>query len=653
MASSGKPVPSMFLGICLILGTVTITYSSLVLEERSFLNYDDNLNYVNNHYIRMLSVKNFLAALFKSMDGEMIAVFEPVSLLFKMVLVRVLGSSAGSILATNLVLHIANTVASVFTGASVVSELRRIAGVAATAPCASNWQLYFAALCFGVHPLFVESVAWASCLPYLLCAFFTQISVYSHIQISQQRCSSAGGFFWGVLEVVFFGLACLSKTSSVSVVGFLIVMDFMANAQTRKTTLPAQIAAVLLRNTMTLMVAVLTVLCALQADSKGVREGLVRDLAIEERFMRASYMPLFYARKLVFPVSLAVRYPLPDVHLGTSTVVVACLLLNIVLGALCAKYVLGSMSGKIDRKASNNNSRLGSAISATWVGYLVLLAPTLGFVSSHVQCMASDRYAYIPALLVVVPSFSIAIHFVDGLILKKARVLWQCFLGLVVAALIFQTQRQVRVWKSDESLWTHASEVSPSDAMVMVNLGVTLNDQNRPVEALHYIQQAILLRPSSHTAHGTAGIILFDAGHVEEAIVAHRRGLALEPLDTDRHYSLGVALKAAGAVTEAAHHYRTVVEFTPEYSQAWNNLGSILQTGNNREEAEFSYKKAIAINPSYSDAYSNLGVLYHTGGQLQQAIDAYRSAIEGAPTHANARTNLGLALSAQAQAAGP
>jgi Flp pilus assembly protein TadD len=613
------------------------------------VNYDDSDNYVTNSYLHTLSMGNFLTAVSDSMDGKAVAVFEPAAVLFKMVLFSAFGASAGCVLITNIALHIANTVVVAFTGAAVAADLERNAGT--TAKDTLTWHSFAAALLFGVHPLFVESVAWASCLPYLLCALLAQLCVYSHIQKNEQCASSGAGVLWWCAEVFLFGLACFSKTTAVSVAGFLIAMDFMGKIRTHKRTLLAQISVALLRNAVLLAVAVFAILCALQADSKGYTEGLVREIELEERFLRASHMPLFYFWKIAFPWSLAVRYPLPATHLGSCTMVVVCLLLNLIFGGLCCYFIsraiLGYQAGK------DSLERVGLGISTAWVGYLVLLAPTLGFVSTHVQCMAQDRYAYIPALIVGVSSCSATIKFIDERTPKNARFIWHLLLGAAVACLTTQTRMQLLVWRTSETLWTHASIVSPDDAMVLVNLGVTLNDLKRPKQALEHLQQAILLRPASHTAHGTAGIVLLDSGRVHESIAAHRLGLQLSPLHAERHYGLGVALKAAGSVTEAAHHYRTTVAISPGYSQAWNNLGSILQTNNKRAEAEFSYHKAIAVSPAYSDAYSNLGVLHHTGGQLQQAIKAYQNAIANAPTHANARTNLALALSAQSQSSTP
>jgi hypothetical protein len=128
-----------------------------------------------------------------------------------------------------------------------------------------------------------------------------------------------------------------------------------------------------------------------------------------------------------------------------------------------------------------------------WVGYLLLLLPTMGLVDEHVNAMAADRYSYIPSLLLGVPFTAVGSSLVSAHVAKISEHSVMPVFVLVVAGLIFLTQPQVRIWNSSVTLWAHnIKDISPNDGVSLINLGIALKDEKRPQEAVPYLEKAIV-----------------------------------------------------------------------------------------------------------------------------------------------------------------
>ena len=62
--------------------------------------------------------------------------------------------------------------------------------------------------------------------------------------------------------------------------------------------------------------------------------------------------------------------------------------------------------------------------------------------------------------------------------------------GAVLAACLWQTQQQVRVWTDDVALWGHAAALAPLKPRPALNYGVALLGTGQPVRGLTSILRA-------------------------------------------------------------------------------------------------------------------------------------------------------------------
>ena len=184
--------------------------------------------------------------------------------------------------------------------------------------------------------------------------------------------------------------------------------------------------------------------------------------------------------------------------------------------------------------------------------------------------------------------------------------------------------------------------LSPQDAQVHYNLGITLKELGRLDEAEASYRQAIALQPDNAQAHNNLGLTLEALGRLDEAEASSRQAIALQPSYTEAHNNLGLTLEALGRLDEAEASYRQAIALQPDNAQAHNNLGLTLEALGRLDEAEASYRQAIALKANYTKAYNNLGITLQALGRLDEAEASYKQAIGVKADYAEAHHNLSL-----------
>ena len=182
-----------------IVFAILVTYRNLILKPRVYINgYDDPANYDQNEFLQGDLIDIVLR-------GNVLGVYEPVSLLFRRFVSNFISLSASNVLIISLCLHILNTFLIRGYAETVVRIFRPDASTRNVRLCSG-----FAALLFAVHPLRTEVVAWASCQPYLLATLFSILFIQTYPS---------------KFSVVLFLLAVLCKAVSISVPIVLVLLD--------------------------------------------------------------------------------------------------------------------------------------------------------------------------------------------------------------------------------------------------------------------------------------------------------------------------------------------------------------------------------------------------------------------------------------------
>ena len=162
--------------------------------------------------------------------------------------------------------------------------------------------------------------------------------------------------------------------------------------------------------------------------------------------------------------------------------------------------------------------------------------------------------------------------------------------------------------------------LSPQDAQIHYNLGITLKELGRLDEAEASYRQAIALQPDNAQAHNNLGLTLEALGRLDEAEASSREAIALQPSYAEAHNNLGLMLKSLGRLDEAEASSRQAIALQPDNAQAHNNLGLTLQALGRLDEAEASYKQAIGVKADYAAAHHNLSIMKKFESQDEQFL---------------------------------
>src|SRR6058998_2654750 len=438
---------------------------------------------------------------------------------------------------TNLLLHAANAMVFFFI-------TRRLLTRALPSPSERGHTLAvsaaFAALVFAIHPLRVESVAWATERRDVLSGLFYLSAVLAYLRACDRE-ERGRGWYWGA--VALFAGALLSKSMAVNLPVVLMILDVYPLRRLGGSigwwSKPAR--RIYVEKIPFVLLAAAASAIAVMAQFSIHAALPLAQLSVPGRLAVSAYGLSFYLRKMIVPVNLSPLYELPR----TVSPWAMPFILSFGLAIAITAIVL-----------SLRRRMLG--LPAAWLAYLVVLLPVLGIFQSGPQ-IAADRYTYLAGL--------------GWAILAGASLLspWRrppfLFTGLAACVLFglgILTWNQVQVWHDSEKLWTHALATYPKSSIAENNLGNVRADQSKLAEAIEHYRQALDINPEHASAHYNLGNVLAQQGKLAEANDHHRQALRLKPDYADAHNNLGNVLAQQGMLAEASEQYQRALQITPD-----------------------------------------------------------------------------------------
>src|SRR5437773_733505 len=481
---------------------------------------------------------------------------------------------------TNLLLHAANAVVLFFV-------VRRILTRALRSPSERGHALAvsagFAALVFAIHPLRVESVAWATERRDVLSGLFYLLTILMYLRACER---GAGGRRWYWLSVAVFGCALLSKSMVVNLPVVLLILDVYPLRRLGGAigwwSEPAR--RVYVEKIPFVLLAAAASAIAGMAQSSVHAAASLAQLSLPGRLVVSAYGLGFYLWKMVVPVNLS---PLYELH-STMDPVAPPFILSYALVLAITAIVLALR-------------RPVPGLPAAWVAYVVVLLPVLGILQSGPQ-IAADRYTYLAGL-------GWASLAGAGLLSTWRR--WPPFVLTGLAVVLLSglgtlSWNQVEVWHDSEKLWNHALAIDPKTSMAQFGLGRVLADQGKPAEAIEHYRQALNIKPDYGAAHYNWGVVLGQQGKPAEAIEHYRLAVQMRPNSADAHNNWGVVLGQQGRLADAVEHFQQALRLKPDFAEAHNNWGFALAQQGKRAEAIEHYRHALRLNPDNALAQSNL-----------------------------------------------
>ena len=441
------------------------------------------------------------------------------------------------------------------------------------------WAAAIVALLFGVHPMTVEAIPWASERKTLLAAFFSLSCLILYVRFTRNRGWLTYGGCLGL-----YVLALMSKPTSTPLPVCLLLLDWWPlrrlNKQCFIEKIPFFLIAIL-SSIVTVISQARTCAILMPTEYDAARIPLV-----------ICHNIIFYLYKIVWPTHLTAHYPFPEpLSLASPAVLVGVLGTCVLIGLL-----LASLSWT-------------RSLLTGWLYFFVAIFPTMGVIGFTIV-IASDKYAYLPSIGLMLP----LVCFLAWLWRPGSPTRWRSWgkvgiLSLTVlltASEIRATRHYLRVWKDTETLHMYMLTYAPNSPHLHNNLGSELARKSR----------------------------------LEEAVVHYQRTLELNPQHRRTQFNLATALWGLKRPDEALPHFRKAVELEPDHAEARNNLAVLLHSRGQVDEAAIHLTEAIRLKPDYVDAHYNRGAVLLRQRQVGPAIREFQQVLRLRPDHKKARRQL-------------
>lgn len=197
-------------------------------------------------------------------------------------------------------------------------------------------------------------------------------------------------------------------------------------------------------------------------------------------------------------------------------------------------------------------------------------------------------------------------------------------------------------WISAEREWQLVIKLAPDDARAWVNLGVSLNRQNKTREAIAAWTKAAALDPRLAGAHFNLGLALVRNNEFAKGIGPLRRALALEPENEGARRALALALIGVEQFPEASREVAKLLVRAPRDAPLLEMAAQSFLRQRRYSEAAIVLKRRLDLGNETSQLWAQYGDALDGVSRTPEALEAYKRAVELAPDSTITRYGLGV-----------
>lgn len=544
----------LFLIYIALAATVIIAFEQIRLNE--FIRYDDFLYLTSNPHLKTGLTHSSLKWAF---TANYASNWHPLTWISHIVDYELFGLNPRGHHLTNLAFHLASTLL-------LFWVLKRMTG--------ALWASVFVAAIFGLHPLRVESVAWAAERKDVLSGFLWILTMAAYAFYTER--TSVKRY---LLVVCVFSLGLMAKPMLVTLPFVLLLLDYwplrrfslapkpeenLQKSDLNQNACGIKQFGLLIAEKIPLFILVaLSSIVTYFAQSGG--GAVIENFSLKLRLANASVSYIRYIGKMIYPVRLAVLYP----HLGNKLPIWQPILCFIILVAVTVTVIC-----MIRRRRF---------LATGWLWYIGTMVPVIGVIQVGSQAMA-DRYTYIPSI-----GISIIIAWIAAEILAKWQFLKPYFAvlaGLIVVTLFMTTRHQVGYWRNSGTLYEHTLEVTENNYLMHNFYGNYLCEQGQLYEAESHIHKALQINPNlwgMWDIHKNLGLVYLRQGNLDGAIEHFNEVLKKKP-DLFRVYNdLGTAYARKGNYDLAIEKFNEGLRLKPDSDELMTNLNKAIYLQNRKK----------------------------------------------------------------------
>jgi len=542
------------------------------IAGNEFINFDDAGFLVENKHIQSGFNLESIAWAFSTIEHNY---WIPLTWLSHILDWSIFGSSAGGHHTVSLLLHIGTVLFLFFFLYKSTDNI---------------WPAAFAAALFAIHPLRVESVAWASERKDVLSMFFGIASLYAYtFYVESYKLSKY------ILCLILFLFALMSKPTMVTLPFVLMILDYWP-LERWQTALSAPyekrnkfLGKLVLEKTPFILLTMATCIITYWAQKTVGSVSSASILPFSTKIFNAFASYVGYLGKTLWPVNLAIFYPY-DFSISLLKV-----------------FMLGSILIIITAFVLYRIKKM-PFLFVGWFWYLGTLIPVIGLVQTGKQGMA-DRYTYLPSIgIAIMLAWGISI-FIKNKNLRK-KILFPAVIMILFISIAL-TWLQCGYWKDSLKIFSHTAQVTNNNYLAYELRGIAYSKKGQFQRAIQDYNKAIRFYESIQLQHDYSSVFF-------------NRAMAYTSL---RQYQ------------PAIEDYNKAILMNADFAEAYNNRGRIYGQLGQYQLAIDDFNKVIDINPEHEKAYNNRGLAFNELRQYQNAVKDFTTAINLKPDYANAYNN--------------
>ncbi|TAH19361.1 MAG: tetratricopeptide repeat protein [Cytophagales bacterium] len=457
----------------------------------------------------------------------------------------------------------------------------------------SQTTAFFVALLFGIHPMNVESVAWATERKDLLYTFFALLTLLQYVYIIENQSAKIlsqlkSKHYW--LSILFFVLSLLSKPQAIFLPALLLLIDYWKQPEGKNVIWSVLSPSKLFSKFPYFIISFLAGLYLLLNVGTKVYEKSI-DYTFFEKFLFSCYQIGLYLVKFFFPFQLSNFYEYPTKS-GSFYPMIFYITPFVLIGLLSWLFW---------------KFRTNKAVIFGLLFYFANIFIFLQVFSVNTG-IAYERFNY----LAYNGLFFIVVIFLQRITLTDLGKLGLFAYLLLFGVLSFQ---RCKIWQNDIVFFADMARKNPNNVdankIAIKNMADELMEKNQIPAAIEKFTQAMGKDINYEQAYLGRAYAYFISKRYAEAI-----------LDYNKALTLGIR--------------------PDERNQVIFNRGTCFMNLQNYPQAITDFNALISIAPNYVSAYLNRAFCFGKSGDYERAIADYQTVLQIEPTNAIAVQQLGL-----------
>jgi tetratricopeptide (TPR) repeat protein len=545
--------------------------------KNGFVNWDDDATIVNNPLLARIGAQNFrdIFDLQKSSAG--LGNYNPLTILSFYLEKWMTGDLSSTLI------HFDNVLLHALTVFFVVRVLLAM-GI-------GSGGAFVGGLLFGIHPMRVESVAWATERKDVLFAVFFLAALWYYL-----RWLRDGGErrFYGIALLLAL-LSCLAKVQAVALPLSMLALDYWFKR-------PFTAKTVLLEKAPFWALSVLFgAINVYTLGLQGATDNSITHFSLADRLCIGAWSFCVYLYKLAIPFPMLPLYNYPK---------------QLEPWMYAAPLLFAGIAYLVWRL-----HRSGQRI---WVfGFLFFFFNVMFLlqVQTAGQGYLADRFTYVAYF-----GFFAVAAFLYGRLADQPALQGKWKTGLIALGVLYaaMTVMQTGIWKNSETLWSHVIRYEgDKSGLPHWYRGQYYRSQGQYDKAMADYQHALTLEPKNAELLNSRGKTYFDMV-VSGKYPKEQSGDFMKRSLDDYNASLGLADNVK-PLTKAAMLI---------------NRGAAYGTINQLDKALQDFNEGLRLDPQNKMGYMNLGAVYQKMRQPEQAAQAYTKYLELDPENARVRKEL-------------